>query len=47
MLVYAARKATFVLHAPLELDDDRFAGQLIQEWLRVDGNSLQCMRDLS
>lgn len=33
---------TLVLHAPLELDDDGLAGQLVEERLRVDRRRLLC-----
>jgi hypothetical protein len=33
-------KFTFVLHAPLELDHDGLARQVVQEGLRVDGDGL-------
>ena len=32
---------TFVLHAPLKLADDRLAGEVVKEWLRVDWYLLQ------
>lgn len=32
---------TFVLHAPLELDDDRLAGEVGEEGLGVDGDGLR------
>ena len=31
-------KFTFVLHAPLELDDDHLAREIVEERLRVDGH---------
>jgi len=34
---------TFVLHAPLQLDDDHLSRQLIQERLRVDGHGGLCV----
>ena len=37
----ARRRKTFVLHAPLKLADDRLAGEVVKEWLRVDWYLLQ------
>jgi hypothetical protein len=35
-----AKARTLVLHAPLELDDHRLAGELVKEGLGVDGHHL-------
>lgn len=35
------RSRTLVLHAPLELDDDLLAREIIEEWLRINGHRLQ------
>ena len=30
------KEETFVLHSPLEFDNDRLPGQIVQEWLWVN-----------
>jgi len=37
-LSFCASARTLVLHAPLELGNDRLAGEVVEEGLRVDGN---------